>query len=217
MRAKSSEGVVSANMVVMEQSNPDDVKAYETRLADVTIGALQPLSEPVALSDYQPTWPAAYRRHATRIRGALGQRAVRLEHVGSTSVPGLPAKPIIDIVLEVLDSSDEPSYVSDLEAAGYVLRIREADWFEHRMLTDLDLGMILHVFSAGCSETGRMVRFRDWLNGDASDRALHARTTRELASREWTYVQQYADAKTDVIASIMARAEATSRVSDSTS
>jgi GrpB-like predicted nucleotidyltransferase (UPF0157 family) len=134
--------------------------------------------------------------------------------VGSTSVPGLPAKPIIDIVLEVLDSSDEPSYVSDLEAAGYVLRIREADWFEHRMFRDLDLGMNLHVFSAGCSETGRMVRFGDWLNADASDRDLYARAKRELASREWSYVQQYADAKTDVIASIMARAQAISTVSD---
>ena len=132
-------------------------------------------------------------------------------------MPGLPAKPIIDIVLEVLDSSDEPGYVSDLEAAGYVLRIREPDWFEHRMFRDLDLAVNLHVLSAGCSETGRMVRFRDWLRGNASDRDLYAGAKRELASREWTYVQQYADAKTEVIATIMARAEAVSTVSDSTS
>ncbi len=204
-------------MVRMEKSNPDDVRAYERRLADVTIGALQTLSGPIVLSEYQPTWPEAYRRHASRIRHPLSQRAVRLEHVGSTSVPGLPAKPIIDIALEVLDSSDEPSYVSDLEAAGYVLRIRETDWFEHRMFRDLDLGVNLHVFSAGCSETDRMVRFRDWLRGNASDRDLYARAKRELASREWTYLQQYADAKTDVIASIMVRAEAMPTVSDSTS
>ena len=204
-------------MVLMEQSNPDEVKAHERRLADVTIAALQPLSGPIALSDYEPTWPEAYRRHTTRIRGALGLRALRLEHVGSTSVPGLPAKPIIDIVLEALDSSDEPGYVSDLKAAGYVLRIREPDWFEHRMFRDLDLAVNLHVFSAGCSETGRMVRFRDWLRGNASDRDLYAGAKRELASREWTYVQQYADAKTEVIATIMARAEAVSTVSDSTS
>jgi len=164
-RAKSLESVGSANMVLMEQSNADEVKAYERRLADVTIGALQPLSEPIALSDSQPTWPEEYGRHATCIRAALGQRALRLEHVGSTSVPGLRAKPIIDFVLEVLDSSDEPSYVLDLEAAGYMLRIRETDWFEHRMFKDLDLAVNLHVFSAGCSETDRMVRFRDWLRG----------------------------------------------------
>jgi GrpB-like predicted nucleotidyltransferase (UPF0157 family) len=204
-------------MVLVEQSSPDEVKAHERRLADVTIGALQPLSEPIALSDYQPTWPEAYWRHATRIRSALGLRALRLEHVGSTSVPGLPAKPIIDIALEVRDSSDEPSYVPDLEAAGYVLRIREPDWFEHRMFRDLALAVNLHVFSTGCSEKGRMVRFRDWLKGNASDRDLYARAKRELASRDWTYMQQYADAKSDVIASIMARAEATSTVSDSTS
>lgn len=204
-------------MVLMEQSNPDEVSAYVRRLADVTIGALQPLSGPIALSDYQPTWPKAYGRHAIRIRGALRRRALRLEHVGSTSVPALPAKPIIDIVLEVPDSSDEPKFVSDLEAAGYVLRIRDPDWFEHRMFRDLDLGVNLHVFSAGCSETGRMVRFRDWLRGNASDRDLYARAKRELASRDWTYVQQYADAKTDVIASIIARAEAILTVSDSTS
>jgi GrpB-like predicted nucleotidyltransferase (UPF0157 family) len=204
-------------MVLMEQSTPDEVGACVRRLADVTIGAVQPLSEPVALSRYQPTWHEAYERHATRISGALGQRALRVEHVGSTSVPALPAKPIIDIVLEVLDSSDESSYVSDLEAAGYVLRIRETDWFEHRMFRDLDLDVNLHVFSAGCSETVRMVRFRDLLKGNASDRDLYARVKRELASRDWTYMQQYADAKTDVIASIMARAEATSTVSDSSS
>ena len=204
-------------MVLMEQRNPDEIKAYESRLHDVTVGALQPLSGPIALSDYQPTWPEAYRRHAIRIRGALGQRALRLEHVGSTSVPGLPAKPIIDIALEVLDSSDEPSYVSELETAGYVLRIRETDWFEHRMFRDLDLSVNLHVFSAGCPETHRMVRFRDWLKSHASDRDRYTSAKRELASRDWTYTQQYADAKTDVIASIMARAEAIPTVSDSTS
>ena len=121
-------------MVLMEQSNPDEVKASERRLADVTIGALQPWSGPIASSDYEPTWPEASRRHTTRIRGALGQRALRLEHVGN-----------------------------------------------------------------------------------ASDRDLYAGAKRELASREWTYAQRYADAKTEVIATIMARAEAVSTVSDSTS
>src|SRR5438132_1215336 len=87
---------------------------------------------------------------AERIRSALGDRVVRLEHGGSTSVPGLPAKPIVDIVLEVPDSSDEPAYVPELEAAGYVLRIRERVWFEHRLFKGPDTNINLHVFSAGC-------------------------------------------------------------------
>jgi GrpB-like predicted nucleotidyltransferase (UPF0157 family) len=62
------------------------------------------------------------------------------------------------------------------------------------------------VFSAGCAETERMVRFRDWLRSSEGDRELYARTKRELASREWRYMQQYADAKTEVVSAIMARA-----------
>jgi GrpB-like predicted nucleotidyltransferase (UPF0157 family) len=129
-----------------------------------------------------------------------------LEHVGSTSVSGLPAKRIIDMVLEVADPSDEAAYVPDLEAAGYALRICEPSWFEHRMLRDPDRSIHLHVFSAGCPETQQMVRFRDHLRASAADRDLYAATKRDLAAREWKYMQQYADAKTGVIAEIMGRA-----------
>jgi hypothetical protein len=101
-----------------------------------------------------------------------------------------------------------PRYVPDLEAAGYALRIREPDWFEHRMLRGPSHSVNLHVFSAGCPETDRMVRFRDHLRSSAADRDLYARTKRELAARKWKYGQQYADAKTAVINEIMARAEA---------
>ena len=90
----------------------------------------------------------------------------------------------------------------------HALRIREPDWFEHRMLRGLGDAVNLHVFSAGCSETDRMVRFRDHLRGSAADRELYARTKRELAAREWKYGQQYADAKTAVISEIMVRADA---------
>jgi len=114
----------------------------------------------------------------------------------------------VDIVLEVPDSADEPAYVSDLEAAGYVLRIRESEWFEHRLLTEPGEGVNLHVFSAGCPETDRMLRFRDHLRTSTADRELYARTKRELAGRNWKYMQQYADAKTEVVGEIMARATA---------
>lgn len=195
-------------MVIVRPSNPDLADAYDQRLADVTTGTPRRLSGPIELSDYDPAWARAYRCEAARIGGALGTRALRIEHVGSTSVPGLPAKPIIDIVLELARSSDEPAYVPDLEAAEYGLRIREPDWFEHRLFKRQDPAVNLHVFTRGCPASDRMVRFRDWLRGNAADRDLYARAKRELASRKWTYVQQYADAKTEVIASILTRAHA---------
>ena len=142
-----------------------------------------------------------------RIRSVLGDRVVRIEHAGSTSVPGLPAKPIVDIVLEVPDSSDEPSYVPDLEAAGYRVVIREPDWFEHRVFKGPDTNVNLHTFSADCEEVDAMLLFRDHLRASAEDRELYARTKRELAAYPWKYVQQYADAKTAVVQEIKERAE----------
>jgi GrpB-like predicted nucleotidyltransferase (UPF0157 family) len=186
--------------------DPDDVAAYDAVLPEVTVGAVSPLSGPIVISDYDPGWPSAYAREASRIRAALGKRATRLEHVGSTSVPGLPAKPIIDIVLEVANPAAENAYLPDLETAGYVLRIREPAWYEHRMLMWPGDSVHLHVFPAGCPETERMVGFRDWLRTHAADRELYARTKRELAARQWKYMQQYADAKTAVIDEIVARA-----------
>ena len=138
----------------------------------------------------------------------LGDRALLLEHVGSTSIPGLAAKPIIDMLLAVADSADEAAYVPALEAAGYSLRIREIDWYEHRMFKGPDTDINLHVFSRGCPEVERMLQFRDWLRGHAADRDHYARTKLALAGREWKYVQNYADAKTAVIEEIRARARA---------
>jgi GrpB-like predicted nucleotidyltransferase (UPF0157 family) len=123
-------------------------------------------------------------------------------------VPGLAAKPIIDIVLAVPDSSDEDTYVPALEAAGYVLRIREPDWYEHRVLKKTEPNVNLHVFTEGCVEIDRMLAFRDHLRADAADRELYERTKRDLAAREWAYVQDYADAKTEVVEEIITRAGA---------
>ena len=107
--------------------------------------------------------------------------ALRVEHTGSTSVPGLVAKPIIDLLLVVNDSADEDAYVPDLEAAGYVLRIREPEWFEHRMFKGPDTDTNLHVLSSGCDEIERILIFRDWLRGNSKDRDLYARTKLALA------------------------------------
>lgn len=178
----------------------------EEAMRAVTIGELAVLAGPVLLADHDPEWTAWFEREATRIREALGGKVRLLEHVGSTAVPGLAAKPIIDIVLAVTDSTDEDAYVPALEAAGYVLRIREPVWFEHRLFRGTDPASNVHVFTEGTAEVDRMLAFRDWLRDHDHDRLLYERTKRELAAREWKYVQHYADAKTEVVAAIMARA-----------
>jgi GrpB-like predicted nucleotidyltransferase (UPF0157 family) len=171
-----------------------------------TIGELQPHAATIHLEDYDPAWPRLYEREAERIGGALGPRVLRIEHTGSTSVPGLAAKPLIDIVLVVADTRDQRAYVPPLEAAGYVLRIREPDWHEHRLFKGPATNVNVHTFSDGCSEVERMVAFRDWLRTHDDDRELYESAKRELAAREWKYVQNYADAKSAVVEEILARA-----------
>jgi GrpB-like predicted nucleotidyltransferase (UPF0157 family) len=166
-----------------------------------------PMPTRIELHAYDPIWPRLYAWEAARIRSALGERVIRLEHAGSTSVPGLAAKPIIDIVLEVPDATDEAAYLPAMEAAGYVLRLREPHWFQHRLLKGPDTDINLHLFSAGCPETDQMLLFRDRLRSHTGDRELYERVKRELAVPPWTSVQQYADAKTAVIRAILARAQ----------
>jgi GrpB-like predicted nucleotidyltransferase (UPF0157 family) len=160
----------------------------------------------ITLVDYDPAWPARFAVEAARIRGALGDRAVLVEHVGSTSVPGMAAKPIVDIVLAVPDPAAEGDYVPGLEAIGYGVRIREPEWHGHRLLTPADHSVNLHVFHAGSPEIDRMVRFRDRLRTSPEDFALYLATKRELGARAWRVTQDYADAKTPVVVEILARA-----------
>jgi GrpB-like predicted nucleotidyltransferase (UPF0157 family) len=170
------------------------------------IGGPPVLAGPVVVLAYDPLWAGLYRGEERRIRGLLGSVALSLEHVGSTSVPGLAAKPIIDIDLVVASSADEASYVPPLQSAGYTLVIREPNWHEHRMLKGTDPDVNLHVFSPASPETHRHVVFRDWLRAHDDDRDLYGRTKLELASREWVDVRAYTDAKDDVIDQIYARA-----------
>jgi len=127
-----------------------------------------------------------------RIRAALRDRALLIEHVGSTAVPRIAAKPRIDIVLAVADSSDEASYVPALEAAGYVLHIREPGWYQHRVFNGPNTDLNLHVFSEGCVEIERMLRSRDHLRRNEADHLLYESTKRALAQRTWKYGQHYA-------------------------
>jgi GrpB-like predicted nucleotidyltransferase (UPF0157 family) len=192
----------------MSERDPTDEAWYDQELARVTVGDVVPLEGKIQVSEYDPRWPVLYEREEQRIRAALGDGVVLLEHAGSTSVPGLPAKPVLDILLEVADSANESAYVPPLEAAGYMLRIREPEWFEHRLFKGPDTNVNLHVFGAGCEEVGKMLAFRDHLRRDAADRELYAAAKRELAARDWRHVQQYADAKTEVVREILARAQA---------
>jgi GrpB-like predicted nucleotidyltransferase (UPF0157 family) len=170
------------------------------------VGEPRPLNGPILIVDYDARWPALFAREAGRIRAVLGDRVLRLEHTGSTSVPGLAAKPIIDALLVVTDAADEAEYLPPLKAAGYSLRIRETDWHEHRMFTGPDTDVNLHVFSSGCVEIDRLLMFRDWLRSNPGDRDLYAAAKRELGQRTWKYVQNYADAKTAIVEEILARA-----------
>ena len=189
-----------------------ETMSSDEQLQAVTVGERKPHNAPVTLVDYDPAWPELYEREARRIRATLGERVLQLEHTGSTSIPGLAAKPIIDIVLIVADSADEAAYAGPLEAAGYVLRIREPSWLEHRLFKGPDTDVNLHVFSEGSIELERMVGFRDWLRAHPEDRDLYLRTKRELAARTWRHVQHYADAKSEVVEEIIARAGLPPRV-----
>lgn len=172
----------------------------------VTIGERSILNNTVDIVPYDPAWPTRFVELANEIRAAIGEQVLLLEHVGSTSVPGLAAKPVIDIVLAVTDAAHERAYVSALEQRGFVLRIREPDWFEHRMFKTPGHAGNLHVFSEGCDEIQRMLVFRDWLRTHVADRELYETTKRRLAAMVWQDIQHYADAKTLVVQEILARA-----------
>ena len=171
-------------------------------LQAVTIGAVEKLEGTIELREYDPAWPEQYRAERKKIAEALQGENISVEHVGSTSVPGLCAKPILDILLLVEDSAAEERYVPALERAGYVLRVREPDWYQHRLLKGTHPAVNLHVFSAGCEEAQRMLDFRDWLRNCREDRERYARAKKRLARQTWTYVQHYADAKSQVVTEI---------------
>lgn len=157
----------------------------------------------IVIADADPRWPARFGAERERIAAALGERALRIEHIGSTSVPGLAAKPIVDVLVAVADPDDEPAFVPALERAGYVLRVRETG---HRMLRTPELDVQVHVWREGGAEVARHLAFRDRLRASPEDRAAYERLKRELATREWADMNEYADAKGPLIEAILARA-----------
>jgi GrpB-like predicted nucleotidyltransferase (UPF0157 family) len=169
-------------------------------------GTVTPHNARIHLAPYDPTWPEQYQAEAAKIRAALGERAVLLEHVGSTSIRGLPAKPTIDILLAVADSADEASYVPALTAQGYRLHLREPEWEQHRVMKGERPDVNLHVFTVGSPELVRMVAFRDRCRSDPEELRLYLETKQALAGEVWRHVQHYANAKAEVVEAIIARA-----------
>ena len=179
------------------------------RLHVVVLGHLGPVR--VELVEHHPVWKQRFASHAHRIRDALGIGAARVEHIGSTAVPGLAAKPIIDVLLVVDDPADEASYLPELENAGYELRVREADLDEHRMLRTPTDDVHIHVFPAWSAEIDRYLTLRDHLRASPAARAVYEARKRELANREWPTMDHYASAKGAVIEALIAEAGRSAR------
>lgn len=173
-------------------------------MAEALIGGNE--KRKIVIVDYDPRWPEKFQEHARIIERALGKNALAIEHVGSTSVPELAAKPIIDILVVVQDSALEASYLPALVEAGYVLRVRELDWHQHRMFRTQVLDVHVHVFSAGCVEIRRQLAFRDRVRSSAEDRSLYESVKRKLAQEDWPDMNAYARAKSDVVEQIIIRA-----------
>jgi len=157
----------------------------------------------LALHPYDQRWPGIYLEHRSRIRSALAAADVEIEHIGSTAVPGLAAKAIVDIVVAVVDITAEEDYLEPLLAAGYELRTREP---RHRLVRTPDRDVHVHVYEQNDPAVAEYLLLRDHLRADASDRALYERTKRELLSERWEDMNDYADAKTAVILAIKNRA-----------
>jgi GrpB-like predicted nucleotidyltransferase (UPF0157 family) len=164
----------------------------------------------LVIVDYDETWPAQFEHHRRRIAAALGPpAAATIGHIGSTSVPGLAAKPIIDILVAVGDPDDDAEFGPAMAAAGYQLRVREAG---HRMFRTPQKTVHVHFWQVGSDEVARHLQFRDWLRTHPDDRDLYHRTKQALAGRRWPDMNYYAEAKGPVIADIMARATAATRL-----
>lgn len=178
--------------------NPFEIPTDEQiNAARADLGVWVPAPVEVVAPD--PAWPDWYATVRDQVLDALGDRVLAIEHVGSTSVPGLWAKPLIDVDLTVADSADEDAWLPDLEAAGFELRVREPDWEEHRVLRGTQPPVNLHVFSPGAREPQRHRMFRDWLRAYPEDRDLYAEVKREVAVRGFTDAMLYNNAKAWVV------------------
>ncbi len=169
----------------------------EINAARAEFGVWKP--SPVVVVAPDPEWMRSYEVLRDRVVTALGDRVLAIEHVGSTAVPGLWAKPLIDIDLTVADSAKEDAWLPCLEAAGFELRVRESDPEEHRVLRGLEPTSNLHVFSPAAREARRHTMFRDWLRAHPEDRDRYAQVKRALAARGFTDHMLYNNAKASFV------------------
>jgi GrpB-like predicted nucleotidyltransferase (UPF0157 family) len=158
----------------------------------------------ITIVEYDPNWPARFEAARERVQQALGAGAIRVEHIGSTAVPGLAAKPIIDLLVTVEDPENESVPLGAMTAAGYELRVREPG---HRMFRTPERDVHVHLWADDDPEVARHLRFRDRLRRSAEDRQVYEQLKRELARRDWSDMNHYADAKGPVIEEILARAD----------
>lgn len=155
------------------------------------------------LADPDQGWAGEFEAHASRIWSAIGTVAVVVEHIGSTSVPGLAAKPIIDILVTVPDITAEEDYLAPLITAGYALRVREPG---HRLVRTLGRDVHIHLLEVEDPAAGDYLLLRDHLRQDEADRRLYEETKRTLVQQDWPDMDAYAEAKTAVINEIKSRA-----------
>ena len=160
----------------------------------------------LVIADPDLAWPGIFAEHEHRIRAALGATAVAIEHIGSTSVPGLAAKPIVDVLVTVDDVTAEQDHLDLLLAAGYRLRVREPG---HRLVRTPARDVHVHILETGDPAASDHLVFRDHLRRDGADRGLYERTKRELVRADWADMNAYAEAKTPVVDQIMERARRT--------
>jgi len=159
----------------------------------------------ITIEDYDPAWGERFAAAGSALTETLGGLVVAVEHVGSTAVQGLAAKPIIDIDLVIADTADESTYVPALEELGYRLVLREPWWHGHRMLVSALADVNLHVWPRGAPEPVRHLLFRDWLRSHPDDLELYATTKRRLAHDTADRPDDYSLAKNEVIDAIYTR------------
>lgn len=163
-----------------------------------------PEKRDIVIELYNPAWAGSFEAHRRRISDALGAVARRVDHVGSTAVTGLAAKPIVDIQVSVADVEEEASYLGPLVAAGYRLRVREPG---HRMFRTPGLDVHVHLCDAGSDWERRHLLLRDWLRQSADDREAYADLKIRLQRQDWDTMNHYADAKSELIAEMTVRAK----------
>ncbi|MCJ1384593.1 hypothetical protein MMC17_007711 [Xylographa soralifera] len=191
-----------AQILAPSEDKPELVERVAFRTVTPSITILEP----------NPEWPQRFEEAKARIQNALGTLIVDIAHTGSTSVPGLPAKDIIDVDLTLKDATDEASYVKPLEEAGFRFLFREPQWHQHRFFVESwpkAYHVNVHVWGPDSPEAAKHRIFRDWLRKTPADLELYAKAKREAAEQTAVAgdsVMEYNQRKEKTIQEILGRA-----------